>query len=153
MNRPLAAVAGGVSGTAALTVLLLLFEVETRSQIGMFEVVARFVGVPGNTAVGFVLFVVAGALAWPLLFVAVEESIPGSDPAVKGMALGVVLWVPFVLLGRGDLAGAIVFAFGGLTLVAHLAYGYVTGAVYARLTGRTPSSGTFGEETDPSPRQ
>lgn len=150
MNRPLAAIAGGFSGTAVLTVLLLLFEVETRSQIGMFEVVARFVGVPGNTTVGFVLFVLAGTVAWPLLFVALEESVPVADPAIKGMALGAALWIPFVILGRGDLAGAIVFAFGGLTLVAHLAYGYVTGAVYARLTGRTPTGGAF-DGTDVSP--
>lgn len=150
MNRPLAAVAGGFSGTAVLTVLLLLFEVETRSQIGMFEVVARFVGVPGSTAIGFVLFVLAGTVAWPLLLVAVEDSVPGTDPAIKGMALGAVLWIPFVLLGRGELSGAIVFAFGGLTLVAHLAYGYVTGAIYARLAGRTPTSERFDDEVGPS---
>ncbi|QIB74143.1 hypothetical protein GL213_09030 [Halogeometricum borinquense] len=149
MNRPLAAVAGGFSGTTVLTVLLLLFEVETRSQIGMFEVVARFVGVPGNTTVGFALFVLAGTVAWPLLFVAAEESIPGTDPAIKGMGVGALLWIPFVLLGRGDLAGAIVLAFGGMTLVAHLAYGYVTGAVYARLTGRTPPTESFGDDAEP----
>ncbi|SFR42129.1 DUF6789 family protein [Halogeometricum limi] len=148
MNRPLAAVAGGLSGTTVLTVLLLLFEVETRSQIGMFEVVARFVGVPDSTTVGFLLFVTAGVLAWPLLFVALEERIPGDDPALKGMALGVALWIPFVVLGRGELAGAIVFAFGGLTLVAHLAYGYVTGAVYARLAGREPATEVFGDGTE-----
>ncbi|MUV58963.1 hypothetical protein SAMN04487947_1830 [Halogeometricum rufum] len=152
MNRPLAAVAGGFSGTAVLTVLLLLFEVETRSQIGMFEVVARFVGVPGSTTVGFLLFVAAGTVAWPLLFVAVEETIPGGDPAIKAMGVGAILWVPFVVVGRGELTGAIVFAFTGLTLVAHLAYGYVTGAVYARLTGRTPSRETFGDDPDLSSR-
>lgn len=148
MKRPLAAVAGGLSGTAALTVLLLLFEVETRSQIGMFDVVARFVGVPGSTTIGFVLFVAAGTLAWPLLFVAVEDSVPGADPAIKGMGVGVLLWVPFFLLGRAELSGAIVFAFAGLTLVAHLAYGYITGAVYARLTGRTPAGGTFDDGSE-----
>lgn len=148
MKRPLAAVAGGLSGTAALTVLLLLFEVETRSQIGMFDVVARFVGVPGSTTIGFVLFVAAGTLAWPLLFVAVEDSVPGADPAIKGMGVGVLLWVPFFLLGRTELSGAIVFAFAGLTLVAHLAYGYITGAVYARLTGRTPAGGTLDDGSE-----
>jgi hypothetical protein len=139
MKRPLAAVAGGVTGTAVLTLLLLLFEVETRSRIGMFEVVARFVGVPGNATVGFVLFVAAGAVVWPLLLVGVEDLLPGEDPALKGMGLGVVLWVAFVLLGRGTLSGPILVAFGGLTLLAHLAYGFVTGAVYARLTGTTPT--------------
>jgi hypothetical protein len=141
MKRPLAAVGGGIAGTAALTLLLLLFEVETRSRIGMFEVVARFVGVPGNASVGFLLFVAAGTLAWPLVFVAVEQSLPGDDPAMKGMGLGVLLWVAFVLLGRGDLSGPIVIAFAGLTLVAHLAYGYILGAVYSRLTGTTPTHG------------
>jgi hypothetical protein len=118
----------------------------------MFEVVARFVGVPGSTTVGFLLFVAAGTVAWPLLFVAVEETIPGGDPAIKAMGVGAILWVPFVVVGRGELTGAIVFAFTGLTLIAHLAYGYVTGAVYARLTGRTPSRETFGDDPDLSSR-
>lgn len=138
MNRPLAAIGGGFVGTVALSLLLLLFEVETRSRIRMFDAVARFVGVPGDTAIGFALFLVAGVFAWPLLFAAVEQSLPGDDPAMKGMALGILLWVAFVLLGRGDLSGPIILAFAGLTLMAHLAYGFVLGSAYARFTGATP---------------
>jgi hypothetical protein len=148
MKRPFAAVAGGTAGTAVLTLLLLLFEVETRSQIGMFEVVARFVGVPGNATVGFVLFVFAGVFVWPLLLVGVEEWIPGDDPGLKGMAFGVVLWVAFVLLGRGTMGGPLLLAFGGLTLLAHLAYGFVSGAIYASLTGTTPTRGGSAEQRD-----
>lgn len=139
MNRPLAAVGGGLVGTVALSLLLLLFEVETRSRIRMFDAVARFVGVPGNTSVGFILFVVAGVVAWPLLFAAVQPSLPGDDPALQGMGLAILLWVAFVLLGRGDLSGPIILAFAGLTLLAHLAYGFVLGSAYARFTGRTPT--------------
>lgn len=141
MNRPLAAIGGGLVGTVALSLLLLLFEVETRSRIRMFDAVARFVGVPGNTSVGFLLFVVAGVVAWPLLFAVVQPSLPGDDPALQGMGLGILLWIAFVLLGRGDLSGPIILAFAGLTLMAHLAYGFFLGSAYARFTGRRPAEG------------
>lgn len=138
MNRPLSAIAGGVTGISVMSLLLLLLNVQTRDQIPAFEVVARFVGVPGNVAVGFALFVIAGAVAWPLLFVALEEYIPGGpDPATRGMVLGVVLWVFFVVFGRGEIDGVLLSIYLVFTLLSHLAYGFVLGLVYSRLSGVT----------------
>ncbi|WP_435063036.1 DUF6789 family protein [Halobaculum sp. EA56] len=138
MNKPLSAVIGGATGTAVLTVALLVIEVETRSRIGLFEVVARFVGVGDNVALGFVLFVLAGTVAWPLVFVGLEAYLPmGPDPALRGAGFALPLWVAFVLLGRGDLSGAILIVFGVLTLFAHVAYGFTLGSVYGRLSGET----------------
>ncbi|WP_218836348.1 DUF6789 family protein [Halorarum salinum] len=138
MNKPTSAVLGGAAGVAVLSVALLLIEVETRSRIGLFDVVARFVGVPGNQALGFLLFVAAGTFAWPLLFVALEAYLPlGPDPAIRGVGFAIPLWVAFVVLGRGDLSGAILVVYGVLTLFAHVAYGFTLGAVYGRLSGET----------------
>lgn len=135
MRRLLNAVLGGLVGTTVLSTLLLLLEVETRSRIGVFAAVARFVGMPGNTALGFVVFAVAGTVAWPVLFVALGDRLPGGDdPAVRGLVFGTVLWVAFLLLGRGDLSGVLLVVYAAFTLVAHLAYGYTLGAVYHRLS-------------------
>jgi hypothetical protein len=138
MDRVPSVVAGGFAGTTVLSLLLLLLEVQTREQIQTFEVIARFVGVPGQYAVGFLLFAVAGVLAWPLVFVAVEGYLPlGPDPAARAVGLGIALWVAFVITGRGTISGPLLILFAGYTLVAHVVYGFVLGAVYAHLHGGT----------------
>lgn len=138
MNRPASAVAGGVVGTVVMSTFLLLLEVETREAIPVFEVIARFVGTPGQTAVGFVLFAAAGAIAWPLLFVALESYIPrGPDPAARGVVFATGLWIVFAVTGRGDLGGSVLAIYVGYTLFAHWAYGFTLGAVYARLNDRS----------------
>lgn len=147
MNRPLSAIGGGVTGITVMSFLLLLLTVQTRDRIPIFEMVARFAGVPGNVTVGFVLFVIAGAVAWPLLFVALESYVPGGpDPARRGMVLGVVLWAFFVVFGRGDVDGVLLAIYLVLTLLAHLAYGFLLGLVYGRLSGATADADGY----DPS---
>lgn len=137
MNRPLSAVVGGITGTTVMSVLLLLLEVETRSAIRIFDVIARFVGTPNDQTVGFVLFALAGAVAWPLLFVGLEPYLPrGPDPAARGVVLGTVLWVAFVVTGRGDIDGPLLVIYAAYTLFAHWAYGFTLGAVYGRLVER-----------------
>ncbi len=139
MNRPSSAVAGGVAGTAILSLLMILTEVQTRSQIGIFDVIARFVGLPGHVVIGFILFVAAGVFAWPLLFIALEPYIPrGPDPAARGIVLAFGLWVVFVITGRGTIGWPLIIVYAALTLLAHLAYGFTLGAVYAYLRGPSP---------------
>ena len=140
MNRLPAAVGGGVAATAVMTLLLLLLEAETRSAMELFYVIARFVGTPESPTIGFALFVVAGAVAWPLLFLTLEPYLPrGPDPAARGAVFAAVLWVPFVILGRGDIGGPLLVLYVGYTLFAHLAYGFTLGAVYGRLSNRERS--------------
>jgi len=134
MDRVPSVVAGGIAGTAVLTLSLLLLEVQTREQIRMFDVIARFVGLPEQTTVGFVLFILAGVLAWPLLFLAVEGYLPfGPDPAARGAVMAVALWIAFAYAGRGTLSGPLLLIYAGYTFFAHIAYGFILGAVYAHL--------------------
>jgi hypothetical protein len=138
MDRVPSVVAGGVAGTAVLSLLLVLLEVQTREQILVFEVIARFVRLPDQQVVGFVLFLLAGVVGWPLVFVAVEQYIPGGpDPAARGVVMALPLWVAFAVTGRGGIEGALLIVYLALTLVAHVAYGWVMGAVYAHLYGGT----------------
>ncbi|USZ69934.1 hypothetical protein NGM10_16150 (plasmid) [Halorussus salilacus] len=134
MNKAIRAVAGGVAGTAVLTLGLVVTDVETGYRIGIFEAIASFVGTPERLALGFALFVLAGVFAWPLVFVAVEDYLPGGpDPAVRGLLFAAVLWVAFALTGSPGVDFPLVVPYLALTLLAHLAYGYIMGAVYAQL--------------------
>jgi hypothetical protein len=127
----LGAVAGGVAGMAAMSVVFALLEVETRYEVGIFAGIARFVRMPGNLLFGFLVFVFFGAVVWPLLFVFVEHRIPrGPDPAKRGMVFAALLWLLFVVTARGQLSGATLLIYAGLTLAGHLAYGFILGAVY-----------------------
>ena len=138
MDRVPSVIAGGVAGTAVLTLLLILLEVQTREQVPVFDVIARFVGVPGEQAIGFALFVLAGVVAWPLIFVSVERYLPGGpDPAARGVVLAIPLWVAFSVAGRGDIDGPLLLVYLALTFVAHVAYGWVLGAVYAHFHSGT----------------
>lgn len=136
MHRALRAIAGGIAGTALMSLLFLLLQAQTRSQIPMFDVIARFAGFPDEPALGFAIFILVGAIAWPLLFVAVLQYIPGGpDPAARGVVFAGVLWVFFVVTGRGNIGGALLVIYIGFTLLAHMAYGFTLGAVYQRLEG------------------
>lgn len=132
MNRIAGGILGGATGISVMSLLFLMLEVETREQIRAFDAVARYVGLPGNTTVGFLTFAFVGTVIWPLLFVAIEPSMPFDDPPSNGMALGAALWIAFFVLGRGDITGPLLAVFAGFTIAAHLAYGFLLGALYDR---------------------
>lgn len=132
-QRIVGAIVGGLAGMSAMSMAFALLEVETRYEIGIFAGIARFVMLPGNLLFGFLVFVFFGAVVWPLLFVAIEDYIPkGPDPAKRGMVFATALWVLFFFTARGDVSGATLLIYGSLTLVGHLAYGFILGAVYGR---------------------
>lgn len=138
MNRALSAVLGGAVGTAVMSVVLAMIEVEARYAIGIFEAIARFARVPGEPALGFLVYALVGTVAWPLLFLSLKQYVPlGLDPAVAGMLMGTALWIAFAIIGRGDMGGPLLLVYLTFTLLAHLAYGFVLGAVYARFSGDT----------------
>ena len=135
MNRPISAILGGAVGTTVMSLMLAVMEVEARGAMDLFGAIARFARVPGNQFLGFSIYALVGVIVWPLLFLGLERYLsPSTDPAVKGMAMGAILWFGFAVVGRGDIGGALLFVYLAFTLVAHLAYGFTMGAVYARLS-------------------
>lgn len=136
MHRALRAVAGGVAGTLVMGFLLLVLDTQARGAVAVPAVVARFLGIPGRPLVALALFAVVAVVVWPALFVAVEDFLPlGPDPAVRGVVFAGVVGVVFVVVGRGDVTGPILVIYVGLSVLAHLAYGFVLGSVYGRLAG------------------
>jgi len=140
VNRIVGGVLGGATGIAVMSVIFLMLEVETREQVQAFDAVARYVGMPGSTTLGFVIFAFVGTFIWPLLFVAIEPYLLFDDAPSNGMTLGAILWVAFFILGRGDLMGPLLVIFGGFSLAAHLAYGFILGSLYDRFSEPTDST-------------
>jgi hypothetical protein len=137
MNRFLRAIGAGTAATTVMMVIFLFTEVQTRSRLDTPEAIARFVGVPDQPFVGFVIFAAAGILVWPIVFVAIEEylaSLPGGrDVAIRGIVFGLLLWVAFLVLGTGELTWPFVLLYLLFTLLGHLAYGFTLGVIYQRL--------------------
>jgi hypothetical protein len=143
-----AAVVGGVVGTGVISGILVMLEVQMRDVLHLFDAVARFVGLPGQTFLGFVIYSLAGAVVWPLIFLALRPYLPrGPDPAAQGTVFATALWVVFAITGRGDLTGPLLVVYLVFTLLAHWAYGFTMGAVYGYLTGETPRA-----RGEPAPR-
>lgn len=132
-TRVVYAIGGGIAGTTVMVALLVFLDVQTRSQLGLFEAVSRFAGTPGQPTVGFFLLALAGIVVWPLLFVLVEPYLSRSrDPRIRGLVFTVVLWSAFFLAGLGSAPPTGVILYGALTLVTYLLYGFALGEVYAR---------------------
>ena len=136
------AIAGGVAGTIVMAVVMLIGEAQARFELGISDAIARYAGVAELYLLGLLVFFGFGMFVWPLVFLAVQSYLTrlpgGSDPAVRGMAFSVPLWVLYVFLAspfNGDpLFVALHF---GFALFAHLLYGYTLGAVYYSLSERS----------------
>ncbi len=136
MNRYLRGIGAGIAATAVMMLGFLFSQVQTRSQLGAPEAIARFVGMPDHHVIGLVIFAAIGVVVWPIVFVALRNSARfpgGGDPTVQGMLFGLVLWVLFMILGTGQLSWPFVVLYVTFTLISHLAYGFVLGFVYERL--------------------
>lgn len=137
MNRFLRAIGAGAAATAVMMAIFLFTEVQTRSRLDAPNAIARFVGLPEQPIVGFVIFAAVGVFVWPIVFVAIEEylaSLPGGrDVAIRGVIFGLALWVAFLVLGTGELTWPFVLLYLLFTLLGHLAYGFTLGVIYQQL--------------------
>lgn len=137
MNRLVRAVAGGTAGMAVMMIVLLFAEAQTRFALDLPIIIAHYMRMPDHQYIGFALFLAAGILAWPVLFAGIEDylrSLPGGeDVAVRGVVFALALWVAFLVLGGVQTGGPLLILYLGFTLLAHVAYGWTLGIVYARL--------------------
>lgn len=132
---------GGAVGTAALTVGLLVAATLDAFAFGAFATLASLTGLdvlaPSEpTAVGYLLFLVAGTVTWPLLFASIGSYLPGRRFATRGLPFGAVLWTGFVLAFYAGQTGTSLALYVVLTLVGHLGYGFTLGSVFDYLSSR-----------------
>jgi hypothetical protein len=137
MNRFLRAITAGVAATTIMSLIFLFSQVQTRSQLGAPEAIARFVGMPDQHVIGFLIFAAAGIFVWPVVFVLAKGALAqlpgGNDATMQGMVFGLLLWVAFLVLGTGELTWPFVLLYLFFTLVGHLAYGFTLGFGYERM--------------------
>jgi hypothetical protein len=135
---------GGLVGTGALTVGLLIARSLGAFQIESFGTLTELTGfnvlLPlSPTAVGYVLFLLTGMVLWPLLFASIGSYLPGEKYATKGLPFGFVLWTGFAPAFYEGYSGLMLVLYLVLTLGAHFSYGFTLGAVFDYL-GNRPST-------------
>jgi hypothetical protein len=131
--------AGGLVGTALMTVVLLIGEIYgvfTRDSFGTVTSMVGLEGVFPTVAAGYVLFVLAGMVPWPLLFASLMEYLPGDREPVAGIFFGTALWTGFVFAFYDGYGGLALVGYLFVTLVAHWAYGIGLGAVFEYFSTR-----------------
>ncbi|WP_331236554.1 DUF6789 family protein [Natronorarus salvus] len=134
--------AGGLVGTAMLTVVLLIAESIGAFSMEAFGSIARTAGLDAfgpAIVMGYLLFLAGGTVPWPLLFASLKEYLPGGSDPVKGIVFGTVLWTGFALAFNPGFVGLTLVAYLVLTLVAHWAYGVGLGVVFEYLATRSDS--------------
>lgn len=127
-----------IAGIAATVVLAIFMEGVARLVIGgPLKPAALICQVFGWNAsllwLGEILHYLLGVIAFPIGYVVMRGIIGGLPGIVSGAIWGILLWVAAGLI-LAPLAGTALFFGGGqvmiASLVAHLAYGLVLGAVF-----------------------
>lgn len=120
----------GAAGTVMLSAVLFVAANLGTFDSAAFAGLAELVGVGESVLVGYVIFFGGGMTTWPLLFVSLQEYLPGPTLALRGVTFATVTWTGFLgafYTGQSGLAlaGYVVFS-----LVAHWAYGFTLGSVF-----------------------
>jgi hypothetical protein len=128
--------AGGIVGTALMTLVLFVVNSLYGPDVQVFQTLAEMTGASGDVALGFGLFFAAGVLAWPLLFVTLGAYLPGETRPMQGIVFGLILWTGFVAAFTSGQVGVSFAVFFAFSIVTHIIYGAVLGLVLARFTGQ-----------------
>lgn len=134
--------AGGLVGTALMTVVLLIAESLGAFDREAFALLTRLVGLEGvvpEVLFGYFIFLGGGMFPWPLLFASLEQYLPGESEPVRGAFFGGAIWTGFVLAFHTDQTGLSLVLYAVLTLIAHLVYGAGLGLVFDYFSSRPDS--------------
>jgi hypothetical protein len=131
--------AGGLVGTAMMTVVLATgesFGVFSRDSFAVLTTLVGLEGVFPPVTFGYLLFLAGGMVTWPLLFASLKGYLPGESDPVSGAAFGATLWTGFVFAFYSGFSGLTLVGYLLVTLVAHLVYGAGLGLVFQYFTTR-----------------
>lgn len=134
MKNISAGLVAGFSATIVLSALMI-----AKAMMGVMpglDVIAMLSMMMGTSAVmGWIAHFMIGTVAWGGGFALLYDRIPGGNALIKGVVFGVAAWLGMMVLVM-PMAGAGFFgmAFGimapMMTLVLHMIFGVVLGAVY-----------------------
>lgn len=130
-------VPGLIAGFVATVVLSILMM--AKSMMGVMpqlDVISMLSAMMGATpAMGWIAHFVIGTVAWGGGFALLYNAIPGGGAVVKGIVFGIAAWV-IMMVAVMPMAGAGIFGMNMgmmapvMTLVLHIIFGAVLGAVY-----------------------
>lgn len=131
--------AGGLVGTAMMTVVLLVAESFDAFNRQSFADLTELIGLGGyvpEVTFGFLLFLLGGMVPFPLLFASLSEYLPGERMPVNGIFFGTAMWTGFAMAFYDGFTGLALVLYLVLTLLAHWAYGIGLGLVFEYLSTR-----------------
>lgn len=131
--------AGGLVGTAWMTVVLLFAESVGAFHRASFAQVTQLLGLEAyvpSVTFGFLVFLIGGMVPWPLLFASLNRYLPGERMPVSGIFFGTALWIGFAMAFWDGFLGLTLVLYLALTLLAHWVYGASLGLVFEYLSER-----------------
>ncbi|QIO21719.1 DUF6789 family protein [Haloarcula sp. JP-L23] len=134
--------AGGLVGTAMMSVVFLIAQSLGAFNLSDFAILTELVGLTGyvpEVLFGYIIFLGGGMFPWPLLFASLKEYLPGKSDPVSGAFFGAAMWTGFVLAFYTGQSGLTLALYAVLTLVAHVVYGIGLGAVFNYFATRPDS--------------
>ncbi|GGN98687.1 MULTISPECIES: DUF6789 family protein [Haloarcula] len=134
--------AGGLVGTAMMSVVFLIAQSLGAFNLSDFAILTELVGLTGyvpEVLFGYIIFLGGGMFPWPLLFASLKEYLPGKSDPVSGAFFGAAMWTGFVLAFYTGQSGLTLALYAVLTLAAHVVYGIGLGAVFNYFATRPDS--------------
>tara|TARA_R110000796_G_scaffold252513_1_gene387288 strand:+ start:1769 stop:2203 length:435 start_codon:yes stop_codon:yes gene_type:complete len=128
----------GFIATVVLSVLMVM-----KGMMGLMpelDVAAMLAGMIGAPViVGWIVHFLIGTVAWGGGFAVLYDYIPGSSAVQKGIVFGIAAWLGMMILimpmaGAGLFGLALGMMAPIMTLVLHIIFGAVLGAVFANRT-------------------
>lgn len=125
------ALLAGIVGTAVMTMLMLIGPLTGMPKMAIGEMLGSFLHI--GTAAGWVMHFVIGTVLAVIYAVAVAARLPGPG-AARGALYGVGVFfvaqlVVSPMMGGGVFSGGNLLMIGG-SLMGHLVYGGIVGAIY-----------------------
>ncbi len=130
-------VAGAIAGFAATVVLSVMMVAKgmmgIMPELDVISMLSAMMGAPA--VMGWMGHFMIGTLAWGIGFALLFDMIPGSSAVAKGVVFGIAAWLGMMVMVM-PMAGAGLFGMAMgimapmMTLVLHVIFGAVLGAVY-----------------------
>ena len=141
MNRYGVGIIAGFAATIALSLIMVIKAAAGfMPMLNVIALLSALLGNPGVPLVGWTAHFVIGAIIWGALFAALVPSLPGAY-CVRGAIFSGGAWLAMMIIlmplaGKGVFAAHAGLPVAVATLVLHLIYGVVLGAVFGGLIGK-----------------
>jgi hypothetical protein len=127
-------VAGFVATTVLSTLMLMKTMMGVMPELNPIKMISDMLG--ASPAVGWVMHFMIGSVLWGSLFAWLDPNIPGEGHWLRGILFGVGAWLVMMIVmmpmaDAGFFGSHLGMMAPVMTLVLHVVFGFVLGAVYA----------------------